>query len=149
MNAIIYFSTMLVSFSGLVAGIIIANMAKEELKAGRKYFSLMQDFLIVLMLFFLLEFYEVNIFVIVPILLVVFLLLFYLKNSVKYINMIIYSLLAVIFYLSSKSINLFSLEASLIFLYGLPTGSLISKEKAKNILKTAVFVLIACVLFFI
>ena len=136
MNAMIYFSTMIVAFCGIIAGFIVANMAKEELRPGRKYFSLMQDFLIVLMLFFLLEFYKLNILIIVPILLVVFLLLFYFKNSVKTANMVIYSLLAVIFYLSSKSINLFSLEASLIFLYGLPTGSLISNEKIKNILKS-------------
>ncbi|MDO8741002.1 MAG: hypothetical protein Q7J54_05525 [Candidatus Woesearchaeota archaeon] len=149
MDAIIYFSTMAVAFCGIIAGFIIANMAKEELKPGRKYFSLMQDFLIVLMLFFLLESYKLSIFIIAPVLLAVFLLLFYFKNSIKNSNMIIHSLLAVIFYLSSKSINLFSLEASLIFLYGLPTGSLISKEKIKNILKMAVFILIAGVLFLI
>ncbi|MBI2128823.1 hypothetical protein HYU07_01155 [Candidatus Woesearchaeota archaeon] len=149
MNAIIYFSILIVSFLGLIAGAVIANMAKEELKAGRRYFSLMQDFLAVLILFFIFEFYELNIFVIVPVLLAVFLLLFYFKNSMKYADMVIYSIFAIIFYLSSKSINLFSLEASLIFLYGLPSGSLITKERVKNILKMAVFILIAGVLFFI
>lgn len=149
MNAIIYFSAMAVAFCGLIAGAIIASMAKEELKAGRKYFSLMQDFLVVLVLFFIMEFYKASIFIIMPVLLVVFLLIFYFKNSVKYSDMAVYSMFAIIFYLSSQSINLFSLEASLIFLYGLPSGSLISKEKVKNILKTAVFIVIASVLFFI
>lgn len=147
MNAIIYFLTLIVSFLGLIAGMIIANMAKEELKGGRKYFFLMQDFLIVLMLFFILEFYNVTIFITIPVLLVIFLLFFYFKNSMQ--NVAIYSIFAIIFYLSSRNINLFSLESSLIFLYGLPAGSLISKEKIKNILKALVFVLIAAALFFV
>jgi hypothetical protein len=81
---------------------------------------------------------------------------YYLKNYLKkkfddvFYN---YIILAGVFLFSLKELNLFIIESSLIFLYGLPTGSLyFQKDKKKvafNMLKNIIFVLVAVVLFFV
>jgi len=64
-----------------------------------------------------------------------------------------YIILAVVFYLSSKKLNPYIIESSLIFLYGIPTGTLLTEKSKKksiiNILKNVGFILITIILYLV
>ena len=119
----------LVSFSGLLVGILLAFTAKEELGPGKKYFILLQKLILLLVLVFLLNFFNVNIYLrIIIYVLFIYLMIINVKSQV------IYPALGIVFFFSSKDINLFVINSTLIFLYGFPTGSLFAKKfiKKKN-----------------
>ena len=152
MNLLNYSLTAVIAYLGLFVGFILAIMAKEELKAGKKYFLFLQKIILLLIFVFLLIYIDSN--YILVLLLLVFIIIYLLKRKRKFNELpYIYIILAVIFYLSSKNLDLFVIESSLIFLYGLPTGSLMTtkdkKETVINILKNIPFVLIAIILYLI
>ncbi len=149
MNILNYSLTAVVSYLGLFVGLILALMAKEEMKDGRKYFLFLQKLILLLVFVFLLVFINLNYILVLLILAFILVYLLRRKNELMYI----YIILGVIFYLSSKTLNLFVIESSLIFLYGIPTGSLLRKRDEKGtvmgILKNVGFVIVAIVLFLI
>jgi len=152
MNFLNYTLTALISYLGLVVGIILAIIAKEELKKGKKYFIFLKKIILLLVFIFLIIFIELN--YIILLLILPFIGIYLLKNKIDFNELpYIYIILAVIFYLSSKTLNLFIIESSLIFLYGIPTGSLLYQKDKKqsmiNILNNVVFVLIAIIIFLI
>jgi len=117
----------LISFSGLLIGIILAFTSKEELNPGKKYFILLQKLTLLLILILLLNFLDISIyFRIIIYALFIFLMAINIKSQA------IYPVLAVVFFLSSKDINLFIINSILIFFYGFPTGSLFAKKLIKK-----------------
>lgn len=153
MQFINYLLTGIIAFLGLGAGIALAYIAPEELKDGKKYFILLQNFLLALILFFLLYFYRFNIILNIAFSLALLLLLFFYLNTktsqkIRYID---YVFLGIVFYLSAKNTNLFLLQSALMFIYSLPAGSLLFNIKKKNIfnviLKNVSFVVISLGLF--
>jgi len=152
MNVLNYSLTAVIAYLGLFIGFILAITAKEELKAGKKYFIFLQKVILLLIFIFLLLFIDLD--YILVLLILAFIIVAVLKRRTKFNELpYIYIILAVIFYLSSKKLNLFIIESSLIFLYGLPTGSLLTKRDKKetviNILANIPFILIAIILFLI
>lgn len=154
MNFINYTLTLIVSFLGLILGIILAYIAKEELRPGKKYFILLQKVVLTLILsffFYFFLFFKKNYFLLVLSLLVFFILIYFFIEKVK--TYYIYPILALIFFFSSKNIDLFKIEAFLIFLYGFPTGSLLTKVTKKNyieiVIKHISFIIVALLLFFL
>jgi hypothetical protein len=149
MNILNYSLTAVVVYLGLLVGFILAMMAKEEMKDGRRYFVFLQKLILLLVFVFLLVFIRLNYILVLLILVFIVVYLLKRKNELVYIYMI----LGVIFYLSSKTLNLFVIESSLIFLYGIPTGSLLTKRDKKEsligILKNVGFVVVAVVLFLV
>ncbi len=150
MQLINYSLISLISFSGLLVGMILAFTAKEELGPGKKYFLLLQKLTLLLILIFLLNFFNINLYLRITI---YFLFIFLMTINIK--SQIIYPILGVVFFLSSEDINLFITTSILIFFYGFPTGSLFAKKLIKrkklvvlkNILLTYFwFILIAIVL---
>ena len=137
MDFINYSLTNLIVFFGLIIGIILAYIAPEELKDGKKYFIFLQNFLLLLILFFLLYLYKFNLALNILISLALFFLLYFYLNNKKHqkIKYIDYAFLGIIFYLSAKNTSLFLVQSALIFIYGFPAGSLLLKIKKKNILK--------------
>lgn len=116
-----------ISFSGLLVGMILAFTAKEELEPGKKYFMLLQKIILLLIFVFLLNFFNVNLYLrIISYILFIFLMAFNIKSQR------IYPVLGVVFFLSSKDINLFITNSILIFFYGFPTGSLFAKKLIKK-----------------
>jgi len=116
-----------ISFSGLLVGMILAFTAKEELEPGKKYFMLLQKIILLLIFVFLLNFFNVNLYLrIISYILFIFLMAFNIKSQ------LIYPVLGVVFFLSSKDINLFITNSILIFFYGFPTGSLFAKKLIKK-----------------
>ena len=140
----------LISFLGLLVGILLAFSAKEELKPGKKYFMWMQKIILLLILIFLLNFFNMALY-----LKVIIYTLFIFLMAINIKSQIIYLVLGIIFFISSKNPELFIINSVLIFLYGFPSGSLfakkIIKKKKSFIFKRAVleyfwFILIAVVL---
>ncbi len=54
-------------------------------------------------------------------------------------SMLNYNILGILFFLSYNNNNLFVIESALIFLYGLPTASLIYDKKQKNIVNILLY----------
>ncbi|MDP7141108.1 MAG: hypothetical protein QF362_02790 [Candidatus Woesearchaeota archaeon] len=146
-----YILTLAVAYFGIVGGLILGKIAEEELKEGRKYFLLLQNILVTLALTFMLTFNKLNIILSSFIGIVVFLCLIYFrKRYEKYVPKITYVLFGFIFYFSSKMQELFIIESIVIFLYGLPTGSLDFKKKiVKILLGYSPFVMIGLVLYLV
>jgi hypothetical protein len=123
-----YFLASIVSYLGLLLGIILIRLAPEEQKPGKKYFILSRKVLFFLIIAFLLFFYRINL--IFSSLLLMFLLVLMLANKMRLEkNVLVYILLGTVFFLSSRTENLFVIESALIFLYGIPTASLQLKKK--------------------
>ena len=117
----------LISFSGLLVGMILAFTAKEELEPGKKYFLLLQRLTLLLILIFLLNFFNINLY-----LRIMIYVLFIILMAINIKSQIIYPALGVVFFLSLKDINLFITNSILIFLYGFPSGSLFAKKLIKK-----------------
>ncbi len=127
MQLLNYSLVSIISFSGLLVGMILAFTAKEELEPGKKYFLLLQKLTLLLILIFLLNFFNINLYLRITIyILFIFLMTINIKSQ------IIYPALGVVFFLSSRDINLFVINSILIFLYGFPTGSLFAKKLIKK-----------------
>ncbi|MDP7322742.1 MAG: hypothetical protein QF729_02255 [Candidatus Woesearchaeota archaeon] len=126
-----YFLASIVSYLGLLLGIILIKFAPEEKKPGKKYFILLKKILFFLILVSLLFFYKVNI--ILTTVLLFFIIVLMLNGKINLDkSALVYFFLGIIFYLSSKILNLFIIEAVLIFLFSIPTASLILNLKKRN-----------------
>ena len=133
----------IIAFLGLPFGLFLSFLSPEEMKPGKRYFELIQNLLLVFILFFIFDYYLLPLMISIIITITVFLGVFYWKN--KYKSIIIYLILAVFLYLSYKDPTLFALESSLIFMYGFPTGSLIKckkKDSLKIVAKHSIFILL-------
>ena len=112
-------------------GIILIKLAPEERKLGKSYFALLQKTLFFAIVVNILFFYKVNI--ILTTILLVFVIILILNKKLDFEKPHrIYFFLGIIFYLSNKVFNLFVIESVLIFMFGIPTSSLILKLKKKN-----------------
>ena len=152
MNILNYSLVAIISYLGLFIGFFLALIAKEEIKPGKKYFILIKKIMLLLIFVFLIVNTKLNYQIILLFLVFAILQIYRTKkefNELPYT----YIILAIIFYMASKNTTLFVIESSLIFIYGLPTGSLLTKKSKKetiiNIIKNITFVIIAIGLFLI
>jgi len=126
-----YFLASIIAYLGLLLGIILIKLAPEEQKPGKKYFILIKKILFFVIIVLILFFYKVNIILIT--ILLFFIIILILNKKINLENSIrVYFFLGIVFYLSSKIFNLFVIESALIFLFGIPTSSLIIKLKKRN-----------------
>lgn len=155
MQFVNYFFASIISFLGLLIGILLVEIAPEEQKPLRKYFILLRKTLLFLIFIFLVFFYFSNAFNILTLLVYSAFLLFveYKVNDLHKKSIIVYGIIGILFFLSSRNLNLFVIESSLILLYGITTASLIYNKKERNIHKilfyNVIFVLIVNLLFFV
>ena len=129
MDFIKYFSLLILSFFGLISGSVLAFFTKEELDTGKKYFQIMQSGLfVIILILFVFSLNKSFLFSLMVFFIIFFgVLLIHSNFKFKKTSNLIYIIFSFIFYLSSKFQNL-NLIASLIFIYGMPTGSLLTKE---------------------
>jgi hypothetical protein len=120
MEILNYLLALIGSFSGLFVGMGLGYIAKEELKYGKKYFLWMQNIVLILAAIFVLYSFHLHIILFILIGLLATLAVIYFRPCI----VIGYLILAVLFCLSIGNTNLFILTSSMVFLYGLPTGSL-------------------------
>lgn len=111
----------LIVLLGLPAGLILAKIAKEELKDGEKYFLFLQDVLFILTTLLFFSQFNVYAFFIFGILSALFAIKVNLRPDV------VYPLFIVMFLISMFNQNLIIYLSSMMFLYGLPTGALVKK----------------------
>ena len=129
MELINHILTIIIAFLGFPIGILLAKISPEEIKTGKKYFKIIQTILLVFILFFLLDFLKLNIFITIIITSFVFLLSFYWSRNKSFL---FYLLFPLVIYFSKINLKLFALQASIIFVFGLATGSLVVKVKNKK-----------------
>ena len=134
----------IIAFLGFPIGVFLSFLSPEEMNPGKKYFKLLQNILLVLILFFVFDYYAISLVISIILTVAVFLGVFYWQNKHK--GIIIYLILAVLLYISSNDISLFAIESSLIFMYGLPAGSLLrpkKKDVIKVVAKHSIFIVLA------
>lgn len=129
---------------GLLSGRIIAWIAKEEIKPGKKYFLILQKVLFCAVVFLLMYFNKTNVHYTWIGGLVIFAYLSWFKKIPSYI---ISAVLGITLYLATLTEN-FLLISAVIFLYGFPAGSLI-KNKKEIALNIVIFLVVAVGLFFL
>ncbi|MBW3001598.1 hypothetical protein KY338_00370 [Candidatus Woesearchaeota archaeon] len=144
MEILNYALIVLVASLGLMSGRIIAWIAKEEIKPGKKYFIVLQKILFCFIVFLLMYSNKTNVHYTWVGALVLFVYLSWLKKIPTYI---ISAVLGTGMYLASLTDN-FLLISGVIFLHGLPAGSLM-KNKKEVILNIVVFLAVAVGLFFL
>ena len=137
MQIINYLLASILSYLGLLAGIILVRMAPEEQKPGEKYFILIKKILFFLIMAFLLVYYKINL-IFSSFLLLFLLILMIIKKIKLEKSALAYFFLGIIFFLSSKMADLFIIESVLVFLYGIPAASLTFNVKRKNYLEVFV-----------
>jgi len=150
-----YFFASLISYLGLLVGIALIKIAPEEQKPLARYFVLMRRILpMLIFLFVMLYYYNIWFYTLALSIYLAFFLFVELKpiNSMNK-SMIIYGFLGIIFYLSSKNQNLFMVESSLIFIFGMPASSLTYNKSEKNhfsiFLYNLTFLIMANLLYFL
>lgn len=150
-----YFFVSVISFSGLIIGILLVKAAPEEQKPLEKYFMLMKRIMLLLIFAFLAVYYF-NDYYNLAVLAAFFVLAvfseykiseLYRKTAATYLS------LGALSFLSSRNINLFAIGSSLIFLYGMAAASLMYNIRGKNhykaIFYSSGFVVIANLLYLI
>lgn len=151
MQFINYFFASIISYLGLLIGMLLIKIAPEEQKPLEKYFILMRNILLLLIFIFIIFYYfkgYLILFSLIGYFLFLLFVEFKINDSLKK-SIITYIILGILFFLSSKNLNLFVIESSLILLYGLPTASLIynKKEYYKIIFYNLGFIILANLLF--
>lgn len=129
------FLSLILIFSGLFAGIALAFIAREEARSGAKYFAWIKKIILAMVfpLFLLLTKFSIA----SILLAILFVGAFFLwkKRIFKFDRDIVhYLLFGILLGISSNNPELFQVEGSLVFLYGMPAGTLIKKNK--NVLDT-------------
>jgi len=157
MEFISYFSILVISYLGLGAGIALALVAKEEIEPGKKYFKILQNYLVAAIVLITIYFLELPwlpwiFFIGITVLIFKF-------NNKRKKSFLIYLLLAVIFWMSVQKYSsfridvLFPIVSSLIFLLGFPTGTLLINIKKKNIIPVMIsnihYIIIGLILYLI
>jgi len=145
-----YFLASVLSFLGLLVGIILIKLAPEEQKPGKKYFILIKKIILFLIIALFFIYLKINL-IILFLLLIITLIMLTNKKITLESTSLVYLTLGIFFSLSSKIFNLFIIESVLIFLYGIPTSSF---ELKKNnyysvFVKNLVFFVPVILLYFI
>ncbi len=117
----------LLTFSGILFGILLKKIAKEEIKQGKKYFQIMIKILLVIIAFILMYNFKISWTIIIGILL----------GYIIPLNYLFFGLSCII-------LDNFLLYI-IIFIIGLPYGSLINKNK--KILNELILFLLPMLLF--
>ncbi|MBW2993343.1 hypothetical protein KY317_02110 [Candidatus Woesearchaeota archaeon] len=140
-----YFLVVIICFIGIYAGFLLGMIAKEELKAGKKYFLLFQKILFAVVI--------ISTMIAVNKIYLAIVLFFILAYFMVYSrDVFIYLIFGILLFLNSRYGNLFLMQSCLIFLYGLAAGSLLRHDKKKfmYVLSRYVwFVAVALLLFMI
>lgn len=120
MEAVNQFLGLAVIFAGIIMGSIVALIAKEELKSGRKYFLALEKFMIAGILLLSIFFAQHTVLKIVFAAILVYLFVF----KFSFNDIIIYLLFGFIYFIFANNFNILILLSSLMFLYGFPAGTM-------------------------
>ena len=110
-----------IAFLGLLVGYLLTFLAKEEIKPGKKYFVILERAILIILALVLLSQVWTSPAFIIP-LIIGLLVGYFLKVRYLYLGLALAASITL-------STEFFVLVASLIFLHGLPYGSISSKLK--------------------
>ena len=154
MQFINYFFASAISFLGLAIGICLVKIAPEEQKPLEHSMKIVQGISLVLIFSFI-EFYYFKSWFYLMVFFAYFLFAAFItlsKTGHFRKLMPVYSVLGILFSLSSANKNLFTIESGLIMIYGIPAAALVYSKKQKNeakiLLSGVIFIAIAVILFF-
>jgi hypothetical protein len=140
-----------VAYMGLVAGLVISFLAREELKEGQRYFVLLQHSVVVVVFLVFMRVLAMN--TVVSVFFAVVLVLALQSTKRFDTSVIVYPLLAVVVFFSRVTQNSLFVTAALVFVYGLATAAMQLDVKKKNYLlvlgKNIGFVVVSVILFLI
>lgn len=152
-----YLVVLIVSFLGVYAGAILGFLAPKELKPGKNYFVGMMNTILVFAVVLLLYAYGAPL-LLLALLGILLAVCLYMMTESTPINQIAFFLLGIALYFSTKSTDLFVGIAILIFLYGMPMGSLYVARHIKQsksvllsdiLLKYFFYILVAIITHFV
>jgi len=132
MELLNYAITAILVSIGIISGVILGKMAKEELKPGKKYFALIQTAIIFIMIVYA-SMFNLSAYVSVILAFLLLLKLSHFKFTEEpkpLFYYIAYAFFAFTFFEASRSASLI-IFPSLIFIFGLPTGSLLLMRKKR------------------
>lgn len=116
-----------VSYLGLLAGFFLASVTREELPTAKKYLPLLQRLIILAVAAVSMEYFSVSIFVKAAVYLLLLLLL---ATSVRI--SFYYAVFGVLAFFVSASQNTLLVISSLVFLFGLVSGSVYFERSVKR-----------------
>lgn len=144
MEILNYFLIAVVISTGLILGRILAKIAKEEIKPGRKYLIILQKIIFCSILILLMYLNKTNVhYIWIGSVIIFAYLLFF--NELCPGQIYLFS--GILFYLFSKT-DYFLPASALIFLQGLPIGTLLKKNKILA-LSILLFLAVSIILFLI
>jgi hypothetical protein len=109
---------------GILCGILLTYIAPEEIKTGKKYFVWLKRIVYILLLLVMVYLLTARImFLVIFLLLGILLFVVSLKSKNKYLELPIYLLFIVALLIVEQQ----ALPASLLFIYGLPTGTILRR----------------------
>jgi hypothetical protein len=159
MELVEFLIVLLLSTLGLVAGLIVGNFSREEWKDGKKYFLWAQDIIILALIYFLWSANVLTLLVLWPVVLLFALMLLHPEWVSEHTKLLkglrtgFFSWVLFGFVLFSvKESSVFQMIAILIFLYGIPEGTLALMEKGwknKALLKGLAIILTGLVAFWL
>jgi hypothetical protein len=117
-----YFITLVITFLGLYAGAALAFIAPEELKSGKNYFKAILSGIIVITVTYTLYYFNAPISILIVLGIFLAALLYFLRTAP--VGPIAYYLSGFMFFFSSLQEGLLLPISSLIFLFGIPAGTL-------------------------
>jgi hypothetical protein len=118
---LIHFLVILVALSGFLTGYLLRRIAKEEVRDGKKYFLMMEKILLVAV--FLPALY-VSLMSMAVVWVLVITISLVLTFTIKRFKLPVTVLVLVLLLTLTQNSSLYMLEASLVFLYWLPAGTL-------------------------
>jgi hypothetical protein len=133
-----YLVTLIFVFLGVYVGALLAFIAPEELKPGKAYFKALANTILVFLLLILLYSYGANLYVLIFLGVAASVFLYFTSETTP-VNQIAYFLLGIAFYFSTGTTDLFIISSTLIFIYGMPLGSLYvarNPRRSKSMLLT-------------
>jgi len=130
-----YVITSLFAFLGVYVGAILAFIAPDEVKPGMPYFRAFENTLLVFIGIVLLYAYGAQVWVLILLGVVASIFLYFTKETTP-INHIAYFALGIAFFFATRTADLFIAVSSMIFMYGLPLGSIYVARHIKKSRKT-------------
>ncbi len=124
-----YFIIAIVSFLGLITGLIVAFVAKEEIKAGKTYFEWLKRVLLVVITALVFVYYELYIYGIIAVIIVCAWLYFFRKKNLSFAE---YALLGILLAASSKSAGLLAAASILAMFFSHAEAALFVHNKKQG-----------------
>lgn len=127
-------AAVIISYLGLLAGFFLASMTREELPTARKYLPWLERLVVLAVAAFVMNFFNVQIVAKVAVYGALLLFLVFSYNA-----KLVYAAFGAAIFAVSRDSNIFLVTTSLVFLFGLLSGSayLGSKLNKKGVAKAA------------